>query len=157
MSASVSCWRLKGLLMPYSERSAPPVCRVCGSMLLFLASRLPPSCMPMPVSSCWPTCALLCSRRAWVISWPMTAASSSSVRFSFSTRPLYTAILPPGIAQALSSSERMTCISQLNGTPVRLLAFAAGTMRLKMLCTRWAVGERVSSAFWLCASPRICW
>src|SRR5213079_387691 len=45
-------------------------------------------------------------------SWPMTAASSSSVACNCSMRPVYTAILPPGMHHAFTSFEESTWASQ---------------------------------------------
>src|SRR5262245_38355564 len=63
------------------------------------------------VAICCDTRSRPCSRSACAISCPMIAASSSSVSFSLSISAVYTAILPPGMHQALSWFEVITCTS----------------------------------------------
>jgi hypothetical protein len=52
-----------------------------------------------------------CSSAACAISWPITAASSSSVSFRRSIRPVNTMILPPGMQNALTIGASMTLTS----------------------------------------------
>ncbi len=67
----------------------------------------------------WPTCtmrarlifSLLCRARAWATSCPTTAASSASVS-AMSSRPVYTATLPPGRQKAFTASFSMVWNSQ---------------------------------------------
>ena len=79
-------------------------------------------------------CSRECSRSACAISWPITAAISSSVAFSFWIRPVYIAILPPGMHQAFTSSIEMTCTSHCHLAASGRKAAVCGIRRWVMAC-----------------------
>ncbi|MNV75131.1 hypothetical protein D3C71_1683990 [compost metagenome] len=81
-SASVSCVRLLGnenitsvSWPPKSEAALEPVA-------------MDSTDKPRFVAICCETRSRACSRNAWAISWPITAASSSSVGLIFEIRPV---------------------------------------------------------------------
>src|SRR6516225_5100086 len=91
-----------------------------------------------------------CSRRAWEISCPITAASSSSVICSLSMRPVYTAILPPGMHQALTSGEVRTLTSHFQSTASLRKTAVCGIRRLAIPRTRSVcLGSRLTLPFGL--------
>ena len=129
--------------------------------MLWPSSPMPNSAPAMPIAACVPIwreiCSRECSRSACAISWPITAAISSSVAFSFWIRPVYMAILPPGMHQAFTSSIEMTCTSQAHFGGVgaeygglRDQPAGDGLHALPPAPRRW------SSAFFFCASAIIC-
>src|ERR1051326_2535754 len=96
-----------------------------------------------------------CSRSACEISWPMTAASSSSVACSFSIRPVYMAILPPGMHHALTSLVDNTWTSQGHFCASGRNTAVWGMSRLVMAFTRCTWAASLSSAPFFCASAII--
>ena len=100
------------------------------------------------VAICWDTRSRPCSRSACAISCPMIAASSSSVSFSFSMSAVYTAILPPGMHQALSWSEVITWTSHFQPGASFRKAPVWTISRFAIVRTRWTcAGSRSSRPF----------
>src|SRR5215510_14031133 len=113
------------------------------------SSTAEPTAVPTAVACCRPIPSRTCSRSACAISWPMTAATSASVRSSCWSRPVYTAILPPGMHQALTSSTVHTLTSHCQRTASSRNTAVCGMSRWAMRCTRAVcIGSRLRAPLW---------
>ena len=128
--------------------------------MLWPSSPTPNSAPSRPTPSCVPIWrdmrSRACSRSAWAISWPITAAISSSVAFSFWIRPVYIAILPAGMHQAFTSSIEITCTSHGHLAASGRNTVVCGISRLVMSRTRFTMAGSLSSTPFFCASAIIC-